>query len=111
MFVTKRSKSNEAHIGSQNKLAGDLTKTSQRLNQTSKDFLRVDIETALTFTGAALSTDDPTKKSRNTKNAKKAYYTIQRLSQRVSYTDAEQVYMSEMMARLKKDLEQLGESV
>src|SRR5215813_1681294 len=93
------------------KLMTDLNQTGQRLNQTSKDFLRVDVETALTFTEAALTTDNPDKKDRNTKNAKKAYDTIQRLSERVTYTDSEQAYMSEMLARLKKDLKILGETV
>jgi len=110
--MTKKTKSNKAQAPpNENKLFSDLNKTGRRLNQTSKDFLKVDVQTALTFTGAALTTNDPEKKSRNTRNAKKAYYTIERFSERVTYDDAEKAYMSEMMARLKKDLEQLGESV
>jgi hypothetical protein len=95
----------------QDKLMDALNQTGQRLNQTSKDFLRVDAQTALTFTEAALTTDNPEKKERNIKNAKKAYDTIQRLSEKVSYTDSERAYMSQMMARLKKDLELLGETL
>jgi hypothetical protein len=95
----------------QSELGKELSETGRRLNQASKDFLRVDAETALTFTQAALTTDNPEKKSRNTQNARRAYDTIQRLSARLTYTDSEQAYMLELMARLEKDLERLGEKL
>lgn len=107
----EESNSGKTQAAIQDKLSADLSQTGKRLNQTGKDFLRVDVETTITFATTALTTDNPEKKSRNIKNAKKAYYTIQQLSKRVTYTGSEQAYMSEMMARLKKDLEQLGESM
>jgi hypothetical protein len=112
--MQKKAKSTRAHpppFNQNRKLLAELNKTGRRLNQTSKEFLRVDAETALTFTSAALTTNDPVKRERNINNAKKAYYTIQQFSQRVTFTDGERAYMSEMMNRLRKDLEQLGAPV
>lgn len=81
------------------------------MNATNADFLRIDVETALTFSGLALETDNDDKKQRNRKNARKAYNTILRLSQNVTFTPSEEAYMHEMMSRLKNDLALLGENV
>ena len=88
----------------------EFTKTGKRLNAASKDFLRADVETALTFAEIALGTEDAEKRQRNKQHAKDAYDTILRFQERVTYTPAENAYMTERMERLKKDLEQLGES-
>jgi len=87
----------------------ELTTTGRQLNSTSVDFLRIDAETALTFTGLALETDNPEKKDRNRKNARKAYDTILHLWDRVTFTSAEEAYMKATMERLKRELIQLGE--
>ena len=90
-------------------LTQQLTTTGQQLNATNADFLKIDVETALTFSGLALHTDNKEKILRNRKNARKAYDTILRLWQHVTFTPSEEGYMHEMLGRLKNDLELLGD--
>lgn len=87
----------------------ELTETGKRLNAAGKDFLKTDVETALTFTELARQSDDAEKRRRNQRHARVAYDTILRLQERVTYTPAERSYMDAMIERLRKDLEQLGE--
>jgi hypothetical protein len=79
------------------------------LNATNAEFLKIDVETALTFSGLALETDNPEKRNRNRKNARKAYDTILRLWVNVIFTPTEEGWMHEKMGHLKSDLELLGE--
>lgn len=90
-------------------LTGELSVTGKQLNSTRVDFLKVDVETALTFTGLALGTEDQEKKQRNRANARKAYDTILRLSRNVLFTAAEEAYMKQRLEQLKTDLARLGE--
>jgi hypothetical protein len=86
-----------------------LNKTGQQLNATNADFLRIDAETALTFSQMALEADNPEKRDRNHQNARKAYDTIMRLRQKVVFTPAQEESMNQKMAELKRDLIKLGE--
>jgi hypothetical protein len=99
------------HPSSQNSkaLKEQLTTTGEQLNATSADFLKIDVKTALTFSGLALETDNEEKKQRNRKNARKAYDTILHLQHNVTFTPSDEVYMHQMLGRLKNDLERLGE--
>jgi hypothetical protein len=90
-------------------LAEQLRATGEQLNSSSAEFLKVDAETALTFSRLALETDDPEKKERNRKNARRAYDTILHLRGNVSFTHSQEAYLREKMGRLKSDLERLGE--
>src|SRR5262249_19038996 len=90
-----------------NLTTGDLAETKKTLNAVTADFLKVDVETALTFSGMALETDNPEKRERNRSNARKAYDTICRFSKKVQFTREQEIYISEMMVRLKDHLEQL----
>jgi hypothetical protein len=92
-------------------LMQELTATGQRLNATNADFLKIDVKTALTFSGLALETDNQEKKQRNRKHARQAYDTILHLSKNVTFTPSEEVYMIEMMGRLKNDLALLEENL
>src|SRR5262252_7420251 len=82
-------------------LAEQLSATGKQLNATTADFLKVDVETALTFCGLALETDNQEKKHRNRKNARRAYDTILRLWNNVTFAPAEEGYIHERMSRLK----------
>jgi hypothetical protein len=100
----------EQHLPSRAKdLTRQLTAMGQQLNATNADFLKIDVQTALTFTGLALETDNEEKKIRNRKNARKAYDTILHLWDNVTFTPTDEGYMHEKMGRLKGDLELLGE--
>jgi hypothetical protein len=90
-------------------LVHDLSDTGKELNATNVNFLKIDVETALTFSGLALKTDNEAKRKRNRHHARRAYDTILRLWDSVTFTPDEEAYMHNMIAHLKNDLEMLGE--
>jgi hypothetical protein len=90
-------------------LTKQLTATGRQLNATNADFLRIEVETALTFTDLASQTNNSEKQIRNRKNARKAYDTIVRMWGDVTFTPEQEGFMHEMMSRLKIKLELLGE--
>jgi hypothetical protein len=72
-------------------------------------FLKVDLDIALTFAEIALHAgDDFEKKFRNQTNALYAYDTVLRLSERVTFTQADALQIENGLKRLKATLEQLG---
>ena len=80
-----------------------------RFNQVSAEFLLVDVETGLTFSGIALRTKDPDKKLRNRHTARKAYDTVLRLVEKV-YLDQDQAQsLNANLKRLRSELVTLGE--
>ena len=82
-----------------------------RLNRTSVDFLMIEAQTALTFSGIALGAHDEVKKSRNCRFARQAYDTVLRLSDKVTFTDRDKRILSRDLRRLKGALRSLGEVV
>src|SRR5262245_369755 len=90
-------------------LTQGLTTTGEQLNATSADFLKIDVETGLTFSGLALETDNKEKKERNRKNAREAFNTILRFWDNVDFSPHDEAYIHEKMGQLKSDLELLGE--
>jgi hypothetical protein len=89
----------------------ELLSVSAQLNRTSTDFLKVDLETALTFSSIALqSLDDPIKRQRNRRNARRGYDVIVRLMVRVSLTEDDARHIDLNLQRLKRELQQLGET-
>ena len=88
----------------------DLVASRERLNQTSVDFLRVDVETALTFCDIARETRDPRKKIRNRQHARQGYDTILHLIRKVTLTRDESQFLDENLAKLKTQLVALGEA-
>jgi hypothetical protein len=88
-----------------------LAASATRLNRASVDFLKIDLQTALTFTGIALQNEaDAAKRRRNQENARKGYDTILRLMEKVSLTADDSCYISSHLKRLKGELSQLGET-
>lgn len=87
----------------------ELIVSLDELKHTSAEFLRTDVETALTFSAIALQTDDLSKKQRNCRNARKGYDTIRRLAGRVELSPDDEQFLSERLWRLKSELLQLGE--
>jgi hypothetical protein len=82
-----------------------------QLNRTSTDFLKIDLETALTFSSIALQNAMNTvKRQRNQRNARVGYDTIVRLIEKVTLTDEETRFMVRNLQRLKTELQQLGET-
>jgi hypothetical protein len=83
--------------------------TRDELDRKSADFLKVDIETALTFSRIALQSNDPDRKQRNRKNARKGYDTILRFLPKVPLETEDRDYLSTQMQELKANLQNLGE--
>ena len=100
----------EPHHKAAKSTADELQANGKALNRVSTDFLKIDVATALTFSGIALQTDDVIKKRRNRRAARKAYDTIRRLAKGVDLADEDAQLLSTDLARLKYELQTLGET-
>ena len=87
----------------------ELLANGRRFNRASADFLKLDVQTGLTFTGIALQTDDSAKKRRNQRSACTAYDSVLKLAKRVQLTDEEVQMLSRSLDRLKFELQTSGE--
>jgi uncharacterized lipoprotein YehR (DUF1307 family) len=87
----------------------EILTQANAVNRTGKDFLKLDVETALTFTSIALQTKDAARKQRNRQSARRAYDTVMRFLERVSLSDQEAEGLAVKLDRLKADLKTLGE--
>jgi hypothetical protein len=82
---------------------------SARVNKNEADFLRIDSQVGLTFSGIALTATDARTRTRTTNAARRAYDTIVRLRDSVVLTDAEDAHLDHNMLRLERELRRLGE--
>ena len=82
---------------------------AQEFNRTGKDFLKIDLQTAFTFSRAALSTDDPVKRRRNQKSARKAYDTVLNQMKKIDLSEKDNKDLKGNLRRLKSELTKLGE--
>jgi len=87
----------------------DFLASGARLNRVRVDFLKIDVATALTFSGIALQTQDPEKRQRNRRSARRAYDTILGLIHRVPLTLDDAQILARNLRRLKSELVRLGE--
>ena len=87
----------------------ELLAGREEANRVNTNFLKVDADTALTFTDIALSTEDPVKKRRNVRSARKAYDTVMRLIEKVDLSDSDGRILGAKLLTLKARLEALGE--
>jgi hypothetical protein len=80
------------------------------LNRTSIEFLKIDLDTALTFTEiAAEAGDNGEKRRRNQNNARRAYDNALRLLGRTTPDKAEERAIHDKLHRLKLALQASGE--
>ena len=84
--------------------------TINRVNRSTADFLRIDSEVGLTFSGIALFATDRETRRRTTNAARKAYDTIGRLRGQIVLTDAEEAALDRNLLRLKGELQSLGQA-
>jgi len=82
-----------------------------RANQARVDFIRSDLDAALTFAQIARESRDAEKTTRNTRNARLGYDTVVRFLHRTTLSMDEQVYVDEKLDQLRLALVALGESV
>lgn len=88
----------------------ELLLQGREFNHASVDFLKIDVTTALTFAGIAQQTDDPVKKRRNQRAARKAYDTVRHLAEKVDLSPDDAEILASNLARLKSELQTLGET-
>ena len=79
-------------------------------NRLGADFLQIDSEIALTFSGLAVQARDPRRKRRTIRAARKAYDTILHLRENITLNEAESERLDANLERLKSELQRLGES-
>ena len=89
----------------------DLRRVETQFNHAGTEFLKVDVATALTFAETALTADDPEKKQRNQKSARKAYDTVLRMANKVALPDQAAQELKDGLQKLNAKLKQLGEAV
>lgn len=81
-----------------------------RTNHLRADFLQLDSEIALTFTGTALTTGDLEKKRRTAQIARNAYRTILGLRKETDLSKAERDKLEANLRQLKSELRRLDHS-
>lgn len=88
----------------------ELLASRERMNRASAEFLKIDLETALTFVDSSRQTRDAFRKKRNCQAARKAYDTVVRLISRVNLTANDTLVVNRRLELLKAELEDLGET-
>ena len=89
----------------------ELLASRDRADRVSADFLKVDVATALTFTGIALTANNPERKTRNRRAARRAYETVLHLMPRIQLSEGDAEDLNRNLKRLKSELRSLGENV
>lgn len=77
------------------------------------DFLLTELDTGLTFARLALAarSDNPQKRERNRKNARKAYDSLLRFQARTAFSSPEKTRLEEGKKELRAALRSLGEKL
>lgn len=88
----------------------ELLASRERTNRASAEFLKIDLETALTFVDSSRLTHDVFRKKRNCQAARKAYDTVVRLISKVDLAAHDRLLVKQRLERLKTELEELGET-
>ena len=87
----------------------ELLATRERMNRASLQFLKIDLETALTFAKIARETSDEWRMKRNRQAARKAYDTMMHLVPKVDVNADDRRVLSRGLVQLKSELSALGE--
>lgn len=87
----------------------ELLVSRERVNRASVEFLKVDLQTALTFVGIARQTNDESRRKRARAVARKAYETLSKFVNRVNLSSENERQVHLGLKRLKSELETLGE--
>ena len=87
-----------------------LSTIRKETNRNGADFLRIDSQVGLTFSGLALAANDEEERRRRTGVARRAHDTIMRLRRNVELTDTETTELDRNLLRLKSELQTLSES-
>jgi len=83
---------------------------TERTHKLGAQFLQIDSEIALTFSGIALGASDERTRRRTAQSARKAFDTIMWLRKKIILTDAQRNKLDANLQRLKSELQRLGQS-
>ena len=81
----------------------------ERMNRASTEFLKIDLETALTFLRIARQTTDGVRKRRNLSSARRAYETVLKLTKKIDLALEDRRIVVGGLERLRSELEHMGE--
>lgn len=87
----------------------ELLAARERMNRASVEFLKTDLETALTFVQIARQTTDASRRRRTCRAARKAYDTLERFVRKVDLSAENGQHLTLGLKRLRYELEGLGE--
>lgn len=88
-----------------------LLENGRQLKQAGIDFLKTDLDIALTFADTAMrSGKDPAKKERNRRNARRGYDTVLRMLEKQDLTRNDANFLFQHLQVLKSRLQELGET-
>ncbi len=87
----------------------ELLASRRQLNAAGANFLKTDLQTALTFAGIALESEQGPKRDRNRGNARRGYDTIVRLIRKFDLSEEDVRFLARNLQRLKSELQTLGE--
>jgi hypothetical protein len=89
----------------------ELLASRERMNRTSAEFLKIDLETALTFLAISRQAPDDERRDRNRSAAKKAYLTVVKLAKKINMDSEEQRVVTEGLRQLRSELKAVGIAV
>jgi hypothetical protein len=111
-MARQKSPTREPHFAAERPTIDKFLAANIDLSRTTVDFLKVDMETALTFSGIALQSENGSeKRRRNQMHARRGYDTISRLIRKFPLSEADVKVLSRNLKRLKSELQELGEAV
>lgn len=85
----------------------ELLASREQLNRASAEFLKIDLQTALTFVRIARQTNDGVQKKRNCLAARKAYETVVRLVRKIQLSAEDLRFIEQTLEQLQSELEAL----
>lgn len=88
----------------------EILGSREQVAKASAQFLKVDLDTAKTFLQIARQTDNPARKERNRRAARKAYDTMVRFMERVKLKDEDLRILVPGLEQLRSELEGIGET-
>ena len=83
---------------------------AETLNRAKVDFIKIDLETAITFAKTARESSHPEKTAGNRQNARKGYDTVIHLLRTATLTQVERENIATKLEWLKAALSDLGET-
>lgn len=87
----------------------DYLATRERINRAGAEFLKLDVETALTFLLTARQSADESRRQRNRRAARRAYDTVVRLIERLKLSDEDRRTLALGLEQIRSELKSFGE--